>query len=231
MRASPVTGHATAERILDAAEALFAQRGYYGVSVREIADTAGAEFSLARYHFGSKDDLFVAVTGRRSEAMRIALLAALDDVEREHQGKVPLTNIVEAYTRAFDRLSLEPTGWHNYLKLIIHSNSLVERPELLLRQRTQYQPVFERYVAALCRAGLKLRDASWCMHSLHATTAQLAVEAYSVSELSGGLCDPGEHDEFVQHIVRFVTAGLEGFARTSAAAPAKAKRRHGSSSK
>ena len=54
------------ERILDAAEALFAEHGYDGVTLRQIATRAGVDVALANYHFGKKLDLFQAVFERRA---------------------------------------------------------------------------------------------------------------------------------------------------------------------
>ena len=47
----------TKTRLLDAAERLFAERGYEGSSMRAITKEAGASVSSANYHFGSKDGL------------------------------------------------------------------------------------------------------------------------------------------------------------------------------
>ena len=48
------------ERILDAAERLFARHGFYGVSVRDITEAAGVDVALVSYHFGGKRELFAA---------------------------------------------------------------------------------------------------------------------------------------------------------------------------
>ncbi len=48
----------TADRILRAADELFAARGYAGVSVRDIAEQAGVNKGLVYYHHGSKAELF-----------------------------------------------------------------------------------------------------------------------------------------------------------------------------
>jgi len=39
------------ERILDEAEALFAERGYYAVTVREITQAARCNLASVNYHF------------------------------------------------------------------------------------------------------------------------------------------------------------------------------------
>ncbi len=54
----------TPDALLDAAEALFASRGYEGVGIREIADRADANVASIRYHFGGKRELYVAMVRR-----------------------------------------------------------------------------------------------------------------------------------------------------------------------
>jgi AcrR family transcriptional regulator len=51
----------TKGRILAAAEAVFAARGFEGASTREIASQAGVNISSLHYHWASKDALYVAV--------------------------------------------------------------------------------------------------------------------------------------------------------------------------
>jgi len=65
-------------RILDAAERLFAARGFHGVSIRDITGAAGVDVALANYHFGSKQGLLEAVFLRRAEDLNAERLARLD---------------------------------------------------------------------------------------------------------------------------------------------------------
>ncbi|MDH3521443.1 MAG: CerR family C-terminal domain-containing protein, partial [Myxococcales bacterium] len=55
---SLVEPHATRERLLAAAAQLFAERGFRGATLREIAERAGANVASANYHFGSKHALY-----------------------------------------------------------------------------------------------------------------------------------------------------------------------------
>ena len=52
---------ATRARVLRAATVLFAERGFHGTKVRDIAERAGANVAAGHYHFGSKRDLYVEV--------------------------------------------------------------------------------------------------------------------------------------------------------------------------
>ena len=54
----------TVERILDAAGALFAERGFAETSLRTITSTAGVNLAAVNYHFGSKKELIQAVFAR-----------------------------------------------------------------------------------------------------------------------------------------------------------------------
>ncbi len=55
----------TRNRILDAAEVLFAEKGYSAVSVREITACAGCNLAAVNYHFGGKENLYLAVFKER----------------------------------------------------------------------------------------------------------------------------------------------------------------------
>ena len=59
-------GEETRERILDAAEELFAAHGFHGTSLRDVAEAIGSGIALVTYHFGTKDVLFSTVVKRRA---------------------------------------------------------------------------------------------------------------------------------------------------------------------
>ena len=72
----------TKEQIVLAAERLFAERGYEGVSLREIGAAAGSgNNSAVQYHFGSKEQLVVAIFENRLtyiDDRRAILIAQLE---------------------------------------------------------------------------------------------------------------------------------------------------------
>ena len=72
----------TREKILDAAESLFIERGFAATSLRAIASLAEVNLAATHYHFGSKEALFEATIHRRVSPINEARLQALDQLER-----------------------------------------------------------------------------------------------------------------------------------------------------
>lgn len=66
---------ASTERMLDAAEELFAQYGFDGVSVRDIAEVAGVSHALVHRYLGNKEEIYRAVLKRNEDV----ILAAAGD--------------------------------------------------------------------------------------------------------------------------------------------------------
>ena len=63
-RRSQAEAEQTRARLLDAAEGLFARRGYQGTSLRAVAAAVGVRPFTVQHHFGSKRGLYEAVVGR-----------------------------------------------------------------------------------------------------------------------------------------------------------------------
>lgn len=61
-------GNHTREALLDAAEAIMIEDGYAAVTSRRIEERAGLKSQLVHYHFGTMDDLFVALYERHEQA-------------------------------------------------------------------------------------------------------------------------------------------------------------------
>ena len=78
----------TRERLLDAAARVFAQKGFAGASVDEIAEAAGYSIGAVYSNFGSKDRLFVELLRERASdrvtrAAQIMADSEPDEVRRE----------------------------------------------------------------------------------------------------------------------------------------------------
>ncbi|WP_130294381.1 TetR/AcrR family transcriptional regulator [Pseudonocardia sediminis] len=101
----------TRERILDAAERLFAEHGVYAVSNRTVAEEAGqGNTAVVGYHFGTKTDLVRAIAARHAEQVEQRRTEMVDAVE----GSADVRDWINALVRPgaeYLAESGEPT-WH-----------------------------------------------------------------------------------------------------------------------
>jgi AcrR family transcriptional regulator len=123
-------GEHTAERILDAAEALFAERGYAGTSLRDVAARVELRIPSIYNHFPSKDALYAAVLARGIGPV-LALLAEF--------GAQPGADAGEILARVMALLRRHP----NLPRLIQHE-TLAGGHKLTPMLREWIEPVFGR---------------------------------------------------------------------------------------
>ena len=88
------------ERLLDKAEALFAQKGYHAVSIREITSTAGCNLAAVNYHFGSKENLYLEVFRNRWMSRAVRLFEYYEKSLSTQASPSP-TSIVKSLAKAF----------------------------------------------------------------------------------------------------------------------------------
>ena len=90
----------TKDRILNEAENLFAQRGFHGVTVREITEAASCNLASVNYHFGNKWNLYLSVFQLRwlprARRVREAVVKTLEKHESPTR-----TDVVKALSQAF----------------------------------------------------------------------------------------------------------------------------------
>ena len=98
----------TKERILAAAETLFAQRGFDGASLRQLTSDAGVNLAAVNYHFGSKEKLVEQVFRRRLDTLNAQRLAALARVAGQPETR--LEDVLDAFIRPALELSHEDSG-------------------------------------------------------------------------------------------------------------------------
>ncbi|MBF6327670.1 TetR family transcriptional regulator [Nocardia transvalensis] len=85
----------TEQRLVLAAERLFAERGIDAVSLRAVMAAAGTNVASVHYHFGSKDALIEAMIRQRSDSVAARRAALLD--EMESAGAVSARGLAEAF--------------------------------------------------------------------------------------------------------------------------------------
>lgn len=81
-RRSAKDAQQTKKQILLVAMKLFCEQGYQGVSLRNISELAGVSHSLIRYHFGSKEQIWYAVSDKLHEYIEAYVLKLIGQLDK-----------------------------------------------------------------------------------------------------------------------------------------------------
>lgn len=84
----------TREKILETSGKLFAQRGYFGISMQEIADEVGITKAALYYHFEGKEELVKTLMNNTVQELKNQLKKTVED------SKIPsdiLFNLIKAF--------------------------------------------------------------------------------------------------------------------------------------
>lgn len=201
------------EKVLDAAEALFAARSFEGVSMRQIAEAAGIGLSLAAYHAGSKEELYRAIIARRISALSKARLDALQ-AALDRAGGEPLSveSIVEAFVDPFVAQSLSgKPGWKNYARLIARMTS---SPQWLPLISDLFDPAARHFLRELTRSLPHASQAQiyWGFHFMVVVMTGTLAENGRIDRLSDGKYRSDDMEQGRVHMVPFIAAGLKNMA-------------------
>jgi len=128
----PPDGSATRERILDVAEALFAERGLSGTAVRDIAKAAGLTPASLYNHFESKRALYDSVIERGVRPV-LAVIESLPS--REHTAE----NIDDTINAIMSHLAQRP-----HIPRLIHHETISGGESLVRLSRGWIRPLIEQ---------------------------------------------------------------------------------------
>ena len=201
----------TKTAILEAAERLFALRGFEVASLREITAEAGANLAAVNYHFGSKDKLILAVVKRMFQPVNEHRLQLLDALEAKAAGKpLPVEAILEALFRPPLELVSQPAqgGWFfpRLLTFCLTEPGAYLKPlmEDEFAQRTR------RFHAALQLAcpSLSKAEVRWRLHFSTGAFIHTAGNPQLLEITSEGLCKATDLESVLVRIVRFCSAGF-----------------------
>ncbi|MBU3666656.1 MAG: TetR/AcrR family transcriptional regulator [Chthoniobacterales bacterium] len=91
------SAESTRERILRAAERIYAASGFHGMSLRDVTLLAGVNLAAVNYHFGSKDKLIHALADRRLTPINAERLDRLKKLREKHgRQAIPVRDLVSA---------------------------------------------------------------------------------------------------------------------------------------
>lgn len=106
---SEVGANEVREKILQAAEIVFSEKGIHAAGLREIAKRSKHSLAIVTYYFKTKENLVLAVLDRHLDGHR----SAVGDVLGQNQGELTLARLCEICRAAMDWYGTEP-GLRSY---------------------------------------------------------------------------------------------------------------------
>jgi len=212
----------TRDRILKTAERMFAERGFNGVSVRELAGAANVNIASIGYHFRNKEGLLAEVYRRHCEPMIEERLRGLTAASRL-EGSARVAAIIEAFVRpALQQVDVEEGETFIRLRAVLSG----ENSELLEKLvADNFDQSSSAFIDALCDClpHLSRTDVCWRFHFLLGTVYYTAAGPHRIFAFSNGHCDPGNTDAVIKELVPFMTRAFQAPA-TKAARGARRQR-------
>jgi len=196
----------TKERILGAAETLFARHGFAGASLRQVTAAANVNLAAVNYHFGSKDNLIEEVFRRRLDELNTRRIAALNDALAA--GAPRLEDVLAAFIRPALDLSLDESGGHAFMRVL--ARAYAEHDERLRKFLSDnYGHVLREFAVVFARL-LPLLDKEELYWRLDIITGALthSMADFGPMKRRGSVSEEVHRERTATHLIRFAAAGL-----------------------
>ncbi len=191
-----------------AAEAEFADHGFDGVSVRQIALRADVPVALINYHYGSKEGLYRAIFEMRAPMIIDQRMAGLRLAEMEPDQERKVEMIVKAVL--VPNLHMRSTEKNSsYARILARE---VADPKSHQRKVIGefFDPVAYRVTEALHKAmpDRTIEEIHWGYQAMLGVMVYTMADTGRISRLSAGRCDPEDEMTTSTHLVALMKAAL-----------------------
>ncbi|MGY1409544.1 MULTISPECIES: TetR/AcrR family transcriptional regulator [unclassified Luteimonas] len=196
----------TKERILGAAEELFALHGFSGTSLRQVTSRAAVNIAAVNYHFGSKENLVNEVFRRRMDAMSGQRLDRLRLALAEHPGE--LEPILAAFVEPALDLAQDRHGGA-FIRVI--ARAYAEKNERLRKFLSdQYGHVQREFARALtgCLPHLDKEQLYWRLDFLGGALTY-AMADFGLIKRPAGVSEAAHRQHAAHELIRFSAAGFK----------------------
>jgi len=203
------------DRLLDAAEELFCEKGFDGTSIRDLAAMAGCNIASVNYYFGGKDKLYLEVWRRHLAGMRDMRIASIDRVMSESGGKPVLEELLRSYANAFLEPLVNVGEGFRFIRLMAREmiDQHLPRGIFVEEMILPVMMALQKAIMQIC-PGLKEEEARLAILSIVGQLMHV-IAAKTMFEQSGELGVPKfDLSEIVEHIVAFSAAGIRAYIET-----------------
>jgi AcrR family transcriptional regulator len=197
----------TKDRILGAAEELFAQFGFAGTSLRQVTSRADVNIAAVNYHFGSKENLVNEVFRRRMDEMSARRLAQLKTALQQHPGE--LEPVLAAFVEPALAMAQDRHGGGAFIRVI--ARAYAEKNDSLRKFLSdQYGHVLRDFAKAIagCVPALGKEQLYWRLDFLSGALTY-AMADFGLIKRPAGLPEAAHRERAARELIRFASAGLK----------------------
>lgn len=200
----------TKTRILDAAEKLFAERGFSETSLRLITSKAEVNLASVNYHFGSKKELIRAVLARYLDVFMPAASSEIISLQSADK-EASLNDIFSALVKPLlDLNQLRSEGTRTFLQLL-GRGYIESQGHLRWFITTHYGDHLTQFVKAVADSAPHIPPAEmfWRLHFTLGTVVFTMASADALTEIAAA--DFGEHNDIeavIRKVIPYLSAGV-----------------------
>jgi AcrR family transcriptional regulator len=208
-----VKGERTRCAILDAAERQFSERGYDGVSLRQVMQEASVQMGQLQYYFPSKEQVFVSVLERRLPEVIQCYTAALANLEGlEASGALDLRAVVRAVmATSRDWMISDDVGKHRYLKMLGLSTLSFTQLDFVATHTEAFKPLNDTSVGWIARLypGVPTGRIMAAYYLIESSLLSLYVEVESIFARTGRERNAAAVADMYDGLETFLVGGVE----------------------
>jgi AcrR family transcriptional regulator len=205
MTTVPPSQFSTKQRILAAAETLFARHGFAGASLRQVTSAAKVNLAAVNYHFGSKDRLIEEVFRRRLDVLNQRRLEALNALVDE----APLEHVLAAFIRPALELAHQGEGGGAFVRVL--ARAYAEHNDQLRKFLSEnYGHVLKKFAHVLAvRLPTLPREELYWRIDIVAGALTYAMADFGIIQRREGVTEQQHREQAAEHLIHFAAAGLQ----------------------
>lgn len=200
------------DRIIAAAERLFAKKGLHGAGLREIAREADVNVNLITYHFSGKDSLYLHVHETRAKLLNDIRERTLDELDHEYSpASPPVERVMRAFISPFFILkAMDPDIWNNFIRSYMREIGTDVWQEM---NANSLAPVIKRFTTVLHRSlPAASRSDILFILGLAVHGAVMATDPDEASIVGAGLVSDLAPEQLEERLIRALTTVAQQYA-------------------
>lgn len=197
----------TKDRILGAAEELFAQHGFSGTSLRQVTSRAEVNIAAVNYHFGSKENLVNEVFRRRMDEMSSHRLDMLRQAVERHPGE--LEPILAAFVEPALAVAGDRRGGGAFVRVVARAYA-EKNDNLRTFLSEKYGHVLREFARAMaaCLPHLDKGQLYWRLDFLSGALTY-AMADFGLIKRPHGATEHEHRERAARELIRFAAAGMK----------------------